>query len=115
MGVDRDSASVVDDGDPVAGFQTQFNAAGMTGDGLVHGIVQDFGDQVVQRVLIGAADVHARAAAYRLQAFQHLDILGRVTWGRVTGRRSVAVREEIRHAARPIEWVWSLASAARLW
>ena len=29
---------------------------------------------MVQRPLIGAADIHAGAAAHRLEAFEHLDI-----------------------------------------
>ena len=41
---------------------------------LVHGIVDDLGEQVMQRLLVGAADIHAGPAAYRLEAFEHLDI-----------------------------------------
>jgi hypothetical protein len=44
---------------------------GVAGDGLVHRVVDDFGEQVVQRLLVGAADIHAGAAAHRLQPFQH--------------------------------------------
>jgi DnaJ like chaperone protein len=47
---------------------------GVAGDGLVHGVVEDFGEQVVQGPLVGAADIHARPLADRLQAFQHLDV-----------------------------------------
>ena len=35
-------------------------------------------DQVVQAALVGAADVHARPAAHRLEAFQDLDLFGPV-------------------------------------
>ena len=48
----------------------------MAGDGLVHGVVEHFGEEVVQRALVGAADVHARPLAHRLEAFQYLDVLG---------------------------------------
>ena len=34
--------------------------------------------QVVQRTLVGAADIHAGTAADRLQPFQDLDVLGRI-------------------------------------
>ena len=37
-----------------------------------------FGKQVVQRVGVGAADIHAGAAANRLEPFQHLDIGSRI-------------------------------------
>ena len=47
-------------------------------EGLVHRIVDDFGEQVVQRLLVGAADIHAGAAAHGLQALQHLDVGCRV-------------------------------------
>jgi hypothetical protein len=73
MLVDRDAAAVVGDGQAVAFFQRHFDAVGMAGDGLVHRVVEHFGGEVVQRALVGAADVHAGAAADRLQPFQHLD------------------------------------------
>jgi CubicO group peptidase (beta-lactamase class C family) len=48
----------------------------MTGNRLVHRIVDDFGEQMVHRLVVGAADIHARAAAHGLQPFQHLDMYG---------------------------------------
>ena len=41
-------------------------------------VVDDLVDQVVEAALVGGADVHAGAAAHRLQPFQHLDIAGGV-------------------------------------
>jgi hypothetical protein len=32
-------------------------------------------EQVVQRLLIGAADIHARAPTHWFQAFKHLDVV----------------------------------------
>ena len=43
---------------------------------LVHGVVEHLGEQVVQRPLVRAADIHAGAAAHGLQPLQHLDVLG---------------------------------------
>ena len=37
-------------------------------------VVDDLGEQMVQRLLVGAADIHAGAAANRLETFQHLDV-----------------------------------------
>jgi hypothetical protein len=48
----------------------------MPGHRLVHRIVQNFGCQMVQRRLGGAADIHAWPAPDRLQPLQHLDVLG---------------------------------------
>ena len=54
------------------------DAGGVAGDRLVHRVVDDLGEEVVQRVLVGAADIHARAAAHRLQPLQHLDVRGAI-------------------------------------
>ena len=42
-------------------------------------VVDDFGKQVMQRLFIGATDIHTGAAADRLEPFQHLDVFGGVT------------------------------------
>ncbi len=46
----------------------------VSGQRLVHRVVDDFGEQMMQRLLVGAADIHARPAPHRLQAFEHLDV-----------------------------------------
>ena len=51
----------------------------MTGDCLIHGVIEDLGREVVQGGLIRAADIHAGPAPHRLQALKDLDILRRVT------------------------------------
>ena len=73
MRIDRNAAAVVGDGEPAAGFIGHVDPGGMAGDRLVHGIVDDFGEEVMQRRLVGAADIHAGAAADRLQALEHFD------------------------------------------
>ncbi len=40
---------------------------------LVHRVVDHLGEQVVERLLVGAADIHARPAADRFQTLQNLD------------------------------------------
>ena len=42
--------------------------------GFVDGVVHHFVDHVMQRLGIGAANVHTRATAHRLQPFQNLDL-----------------------------------------
>jgi hypothetical protein len=48
---------------------------------LIHRVVDHLGEQVMQSLLIGAADVHARPAAHGLEPLQHLDVGGRVAVG----------------------------------
>jgi len=71
--VDGDAAAVVGDRQAVAGLERDLDAGGEAGDRLVHRIVDDLGGEVVERAFVGAADVHAGAAADRLEAFEHLD------------------------------------------
>ena len=78
MRIDRNAAAVVGHGQKAIGAQFDFDEAGVTGQRLVHRVVDDFGEQMMQRLLVGAADIHAGPAAHRLEAFQHLDIPGGV-------------------------------------
>lgn len=56
--------------DPIL-FQKNFNVIAESRQMLVHGIVHDLIDQMVQSFSGNAADIHARAFSHRLQAFQH--------------------------------------------
>ena len=85
--VDRDAAAVVADGQREVGVQLHLDPGGVAGHRLVHGVVEDLGGQVVQRPLVGAADVHARAPPDRLQPLQHLDGDARRRRGRPDRRR----------------------------
>ena len=48
-------------------------SCGIAGQRFVHGIVDNFVNQVVQPHLPGRADVHGRTQAHRFQPFQHFD------------------------------------------
>ena len=85
MVLDRDAAAVVDDGEVAVGVEVDLDAARVPGDRLVHRVVDDLGEEVVERVGVGAADIHAGPAPDRLEAFQNLDVGGRVG----VARRSV--------------------------
>ena len=76
MRIDRDAAAVVGDGDEAVGLHLDLDEGGVAGQRLVHRIVDHLGEQVVQRLLVGAADVHAGPPPHRLEPFQHLDVLG---------------------------------------
>ena len=81
MGIDRDAAAVVAHGQPIAGGELDLDPRRVAGDGLVHGVVEHLGGEVMQAALVGAADIHAGAAADRLQALEHLDVFGRIAVG----------------------------------
>ena len=68
-----------------SGVEFHLDAAGMAGHRFVHGIVENFGGQVMQRAVVGAADIHAGAAAHGLQPLQDLDVLGGIALGGGTG------------------------------
>jgi hypothetical protein len=83
--IDRDATAIVAHRQPVALLDRDLDKTGMTGDRLIHRVVEDFRRQVMQRRLIGAADIHAGALTHRFQTLQDLDVLGRVF--RVVTRR----------------------------
>src|SRR5262249_30741498 len=96
MRVDRDAAAIVVHDDAAIGMELELDAAGMAGHGFVHRIVEDFGDEVVEGALVGAADIHAGAAADRLQPFEDFDILRRIARTRFPG---VGLVKQIRHGS----------------
>ena len=68
--VDRDAAAVVGDGEEAVLVELDLDPVGVAGDGLVHGIVHHLGEEVMHRLLVGAADIHAGAAADGLEPLQ---------------------------------------------
>ncbi len=78
MRVDRNAAAVVGDGNEAVGRHLDLDERGVAGQRLVHGVVDHLGEQVVQRLLVGAADIHAGTPPHRLETLQHLDVLGGV-------------------------------------
>ena len=55
-------------------LELDLDEGGVAGDRLVHRIVDHLGEEMMQRLLVGAADIHARAPADRLQPLEHLDV-----------------------------------------
>ena len=99
MRVDRDAAAVVGDGEESVGAQFDFDERRVSRQRLVHRVVDDFGKQMMQRLLVGAANVHAGAAAHRLKAFEHLDVGRRVAClGAGTARRELERGPALRRA-----------------
>ena len=94
MRVDRDAAAVVGHGEEAVVLERDLDTVGMARHRLVHGVVEHLGEEVMHRLLVGAADIHAGAPAHRLQPLQHLDVGGGVGLlaAHATGRRRLACR-----------------------
>ena len=73
------AAAVVGHGEEAVFLERDADMVGMAGHRLVHGVVEHLGEEVVHRLLVGAADIHAGAPAHGLQALQHLDVGGGVS------------------------------------
>ena len=73
-----DAAAVVGHGAAAVLVEDDEDLIAMARQGLVHRVVHHLVHQVVQTTGPGGADVHAWPLAHRLQAFQHLDLLGAV-------------------------------------
>ena len=74
MRIDRHAAPVVDHSDEAVGRHAHVDPVGVAGERLVHRIVDHLGEQVMERLLVGAADIHAGPPAHRLEPLQHLDM-----------------------------------------
>ncbi len=74
--IDGNAAAIVGDGQVAVGIIVHVDPGGMARHRLVHGVVHDFGEEMMQRLFIGAADIHAGPAADGLQPLQHLDVGG---------------------------------------
>jgi hypothetical protein len=79
VGGDRDTPAVVAHRDTLVFANDDLNLVARTGQRLVDGVIHHLVNQVVQRLDVGAADIHTRPAAHRLQAFQDLYIFCIVT------------------------------------
>ena len=89
MRIDRNAAAVVGDADEAAGLHLHLDEGRVARQRLVHRVVDHFREQVMQRLLVGAADIHAGPAAHRLEPLQHLDVLGGVAgFARARGGRT---------------------------
>ena len=81
MGVDGDPATVIPDGYSPVRTERQLDPTGVAGDGLIHGVIQNLCDQMVQGMFIRATDIHTRTMPDRLKAFQYFNIFGGIAAG----------------------------------
>ncbi len=73
MVLDRNAAAIVGHRQKAFGIEIDLDEIGVAGNGFVHRVVDDFGEQVMQRLFVGAADIHARTAPNGFEALQHFD------------------------------------------
>jgi len=85
MGVNRNAAAIVAHGDTAVGVQDHLDAIGVSGNGFIHCIVQHLRHEMMERALVGAADIHAGTAANRFQTLQDLDVPSGVLRGGTAG------------------------------
>ena len=74
MDAHGEAAAVVLDGDGAVGVQRDHDVVAEARQRLVHGVVDDFIDEMMQSALIRGADVHARTAANGLQTLEDLNL-----------------------------------------
>ena len=72
------AATVIGDGAAAILVEDDEDLVAMASEGLVDRIVDHLVNEVMQTTGPRGADVHARPLTHRLQAFQHLDLLGAV-------------------------------------
>src|SRR5690606_3009880 len=69
----RDATAVVDHADAVVGEQRDVDLVGVARERLVHRVVDDLLDEVVQTTLSGGADIHTRALANSFKPLEYGD------------------------------------------
>ena len=51
-----------------------FDEGRVAGESFVHRVVDDFGEKVMQCLLVGTADIHAGTATNRLQSLENFNV-----------------------------------------
>src|SRR5688572_13734931 len=74
MDVDRNSTTVIDDGDGIIRMDEDFDLRRVTRERFVDRVVDYFVNEVVESSRGRAPDVHAGTLPYCLETFQNLDL-----------------------------------------
>ena len=96
VGVHRDAAAVVVHAAATVGQHGDRDGGGEARHGLVHRVVHDLPDEVVEAGEAGGTDIHARSFADRIQPLEHLDVLGAVVGARLLGVSSHCYLNRVR-------------------
>jgi hypothetical protein len=73
-------------------LERNLDKARMARHGLVHGVVDHLGKEVMHSLLVRAADIHAWPAADGLKPFQHLDVGRRIALAWLLHRQPADIR-----------------------
>ncbi|WP_281536255.1 hypothetical protein [Cryobacterium breve] len=79
MDVDGDASSVVGDAHGSVGEDLDADRVAVSGEGLVHRVVHNLVDQVVQTSGTGRPDVHTGTLPNGFKSLEDLDIVGAVS------------------------------------
>ena len=76
LDADRDAGAIIDHRNAFVFVDDDVDLIAAPGHCLINRVVNHFVDHVVEGGLVGAADIHAGAAAHRFQTFEHLNLIG---------------------------------------
>ena len=76
MRIGWNATAVIADQYRIVGLKFQFNPVSMAGNRFVHRVIKDFSHEMMKCGVVGAPNIHTRAATDWLQSFENLDILG---------------------------------------
>ena len=75
---DRNTASVINDRDRIAGIDMYFNAFAVSGKCFIYGIIHNFINKMVKTTQRSGSDIHTGTLSYGFETFQDLDLVGTV-------------------------------------
>ena len=76
--IDGNPSPVVHNPQPTVFENRDVNSVAVAGESLIHRVVHDLVNQVVQSTRACRTDVHSGALAHRLETFKYLDVSGTV-------------------------------------
>jgi len=74
MFVNGNAGTIVRDGNLAIEMEVDSDIVGSVGDGLIKGVIGDFGEEVVKTFFVGGADIHPGTFANRLETLEDGDI-----------------------------------------
>jgi hypothetical protein len=102
MFFDRNSSAVIAYATTAVGEDRDVDSGANTGHCLVHGVVDEFSNQVVQPRRTGGADVHARSDSDWLETFENGDVARVVGIGSLglLGHEGILSMKKLRRVSR---------------
>ncbi len=76
MDINRDTTTIVRYGYPTVSQYAHIHPGGMSSDRLIYRVVGNLFDKVMYTVVASATNIHTWTLTNRLQAFEHLNLIG---------------------------------------